>query len=294
MRRSVIVLQFLVAFIWGASWIAGRIVAVEVPPLMLAVLRVMIATIVLGVLVWRKDPAYFKLPLKYIGDVFLMGLLGICAYAICFFYSLQWILPGRAALVVALNPVVVTLGAWLFMKESLTIRQWCGVIIALLGAFIVLGHGDPLAFFREGLSKGEYLLLAGVLFWTIYTLLGRRIQHAVSPLTMTFYASLFGCIILAVIGIFEGAFKFFPHFSKQAGISILYLGILSSGFAYAWYAEGLKVLGSTVTAVFMNLVPVFAVLLSGLFLHETIALSSICGGVIVLMGVLLTTYAKKI
>jgi drug/metabolite transporter (DMT)-like permease len=98
--------------------------------------------------------------------------------------------------------------------------------------------------------------------------------------------------MLWVIGLLDGGLRAIPSFSWQAWGSIVYLGVLASGFAYVWYAQGLKALGAARAAVFINFVPMSAVLFSAVLLHEQLQWQSVLGGLIVLIGVLLTTYEK--
>jgi drug/metabolite transporter (DMT)-like permease len=293
MYRSMMALQLLVAVIWGGTWIAGRMAALEASPFMVAGWRIIIASSILGYLVWRQlgKISFPKEQKKYI---FLMALVGVCGYALCFFYGLKFVQPGRAALVVALNPVMVAIGAWVFMGEPLSLRKWCGVSIALFGSLVILGHGDPLSLFRGEINHGELFILGCVATWTAYTLLGRKVSKDVSPLLMTFHASWMGGLMLWGIGLLDGSLRTMPSFSWQGWGSIVYLGVLGSGLAYVWYAQGLKVLGAARTAVFINFVPMSAVLFSAVLLHEQLQWQSIVGGLIVLIGVVLTTYEKMV
>ncbi len=283
-----VALQLLVALIWGGTWIAGRILARELPPLAAGGWRFLLGTLTLGALVWRVERKIPPLDLANAGRVFLMGASGIFAYSLCFFYGLQHIQAGRGALVVALNPVAVALAAALFLGERLTPKKALGVAIALLGCLVVVGGGDPFALLRGEIGVGELLIIGCVIGWTVYTLIGRRAGSALSPLVMTFYASVAGGALLIATGIVEGSLRQLPRLSWQAWLSLLYLGVLGSGFSYVWYAQGLLRLGATRAAAFINFVPVSALAFGALLLGEQVGLPVLAGGALVLGGVWLT------
>ncbi|WP_417068826.1 DMT family transporter [Niveibacterium terrae] len=287
----VIVQQLLVALIWGGTWIAGRLVSAELPPLAAAGWRFLFGSLTLGFLVWRANGG---LPRIGPGDavrVLAMGAFGIFAYNLCFFFGLKHVQAGRAALVVALNPVAVALAAS-FFGEKLARRKVLGIAVALAGCLLVISHGEPQALLGGALGLGELAILGCVASWTVYTLIGRNAGRSLAPLTMTFYASLAGGLLLALAGLGEGSLRALPHLSGQAWLSLVYLGVLGSGFSYVWYANGVMKLGAARAAAFINLVPICAVLLGAALLGERIDAMEIAGGALVLVGVWQTNRSK--
>jgi drug/metabolite transporter (DMT)-like permease len=162
------------------------------------------------------------------------------------------------------------------------------VAIAMLGCLIVVGRGDPFALLRGEVGLGELLIIGCVIGWTIYTLIGRRAGGTLSPLVMTFYASVAGGALLIATGIITGPLRQWPQLSWQGWLSLLYLGVLGSGFSYVWYAHGVVRLGATRAAAFINFVPISALVFGVLLLGEHVGLAVLAGGVLVLGGVWLT------
>lgn len=290
---AVIALQLLVALIWGGTWIAGRIVAAEMPALAAAGWRFVLGTLTLGALVWRSAGTLPRIGMADLGRVCAMGATGILFYNLCFFYGLQHVQAGRGALVIALNPAAVALAAWLLMGESLSRVRLAGVAVALAGCLLVIGRGDPLALLRGDIGVGELAILGCVAGWCAYTLIGRRASRTLAPLTMTFYASLAGGVMLLLTGLLEGSLRSVPTVSWRAVASLLYLGVLGSGFSYVWYAQGVMRLGAARAAAFINLVPLSAVLLGALMLDEHVGLLVLAGGALVLLGVWLTNRTQS-
>lgn len=277
-------------FMWGGTWIAGRIIAQELPaPLAVAAIRFLIAGLVLAV-VARLGSGRIPLPRggKAWRVIWGLGFFGIFLYGLCFFFGLQHLPAGRAALVVALNPVVVVLLAWLLGQEKMNGRKALGCAVALAGCLTVLGNGDPLALLRGTVGIGEWLIVGCVLTWTAYTFIGRRATEFLSPLATTLYASLAGALLLGLAALVHGDIA--PaDWSWRVWTSMLFLALFGTAIAYTWFTAAVHRLGAGHASVFINLVPVFAVLQAALLLDEHLGLPVLFGGMLVIFGVWMTT-----
>lgn len=275
---------------WGGTWIAGRIVAQELSaPLAVGAMRFLLAALLLaGVALIREG----RIPLpasarawRVIGS---LGFFGIFLYGLCFFFGLQHLPAGRGALVVALNPVMVVLVAWLLGQEKMTLRKASGSAIALVGCLTVLGNGEPLALLHGTVGIGEWLIVGCVLSWTAYTFIGRQATRLLSPLATTLYASLAGALLLGLAAWQQGAVD--PAaWSWRVWGSLAFLAVFGTAIAYTWFSAAVHQLGAGHASVFINLVPVFAVLQAALILDEHLGLPVLFGGVLVIAGVWLAT-----
>lgn len=281
-------------FFWGGTWIAGRIVAQETAaPLAAAAIRFLLAGTALGGFALASDGAWPRLTGgRDWGTVTGLALTGILLYNLCFFYGLRHITAGRGALVVALNPVVVALIAWFLGNERMTAGKGAGIALALAGCLTVIGNGDPLALLHGAVGIGEWLILGCVVFWAAYTFIGRRATRTLSPLAATLYASLIGATLLALVALAQGQVDA-AGWSWRVWSSIAFLAIGGTALGFTWYADGVKRLGAARAAVFINLVPVFAVLQSAWLLDEHLGLPVLAGGALVIGGVWLTSRAKE-
>ncbi|MCX5905839.1 MAG: DMT family transporter, partial [Deltaproteobacteria bacterium] len=131
-------------------------------------------------------------------------------------------------------------------------------------------------------------ILGCIVSWVSYTLIGRGVLKEISPLVAVAYACLIGTIILAAPAVLEGMIPALTGYSLTSWIAILFLGVLGTVVGFIWYYEGIKALGPTRAAVFINFVPVSGVILGWLILNETINLSLILGALLVISGAWLT------
>ena len=277
-------------FMWGGTWIAGRIIARELTaPLAVAAIRFLVAALALAAFA-RLSSGRIPVPQggRAWGTIWGLGFFGIFLYGLCFFFGLQHLPAGRAALVVALNPVVVVLVAWLLGQEKMNGRKALGCAVALAGCLTVLGNGDPLALLRGSVGIGEWLIVGCVLTWTAYTFIGRRATELLSPLATTLYASLAGALLLGLAALVQGDIA--PaDWSWRVWTSMLFLALFGTAIAYTWFTEAVHRLGAGHASVFINLVPVFAVLQAALLLDEHLGLPVLFGGMLVIGGVWMTT-----
>ena len=279
---------------WGGTWIAGRIIAQELAaPLAAASLRFVVAGLALALVALVSEGG---IPLPQTGRewgvIGSLGFFGIFLYGLCFFYGLQRIPAGRGALVVALNPVTVVVAAWLFGQERMTGRKALGCAIALAGCLTVIGNGDPLALLRGTVGLGEALIVGCVASWTAYTFISRQATKTLSPLATTLHGSFAGALLLGLAALVEGQIDV-AAWSWRVWAALLFLAVFGTAIAYTWFSDAVRRLGAGHASIFINLVPVFAVLQAAVLLDERLGLAVLGGGALVIAGVWLTTYQQE-
>ncbi|MCW8860616.1 MAG: DMT family transporter [Deltaproteobacteria bacterium] len=278
----------LMATFWGGTFIAGRLLAGEVSPFSAAFLRFSIASLVLVFLTLRS---YGKLPAIKSGQwlpLVLLGLSGIFAYNAFFFKGLELIEAGRAAVIIANNPIFIGLFATLIFKEKLNFQKVLGIILSIFGAVIVITHGHPTMLLLEGIGKGELYIFGSVASWVTYSLVGRAALKGFSPLVAVTYSAVIGTILLFPFACVEGLLQNIQTYSIISWASLFYLGLFGTVLGFVWYYQGIKKIGSTRAGQFINFVPVSAVLLSVWILDEPLTLSLLFGLLFVSGGVYLT------
>jgi drug/metabolite transporter (DMT)-like permease len=282
----------LTAAFWGGTFIAGRSLADHIDPLSAAFLRFAVATLLLWAWVAWRHRQVPTLSGRQAVAVVLLGLTGIVAYNLFFFAGLKSVEAGRAALIVAINPVIITLASRLLFREPLTGRRASGVVLSLCGAVVVIARGDLGALLSGGVGIGELLLLGCVASWSIYTLIGRRVLGRLSPLVAVAYASAAGTILLGLLVGIRGGFDARLLSEPVVLANIGYLAVFGTVLAFVWFYAGVQTIGATRAAQFINLVPVSGVLLGALILNEPITPSVLGGGLMVVLGLWLTNRAS--
>jgi drug/metabolite transporter (DMT)-like permease len=279
----------LMAACWGGQFVAARVVAPLLPPFTAGALRVAIAVAVLLPLVRLLEDGLPRLDRRGLASMAALGFTGVFVWNACFFPALERVPAGRGALIMALNPIGTALGMWLVFRERLTQARWAGIGFALAGAAVVISRGDLPSLFAGAFGRGELLLFGCVLGWVSYTLIGRGVLVRVTPLATTTWAALFGGAMLALAALFERPWAAVAALPARGWLAIAYIGIFGTVLAFLFFSEGVRRIGPSRTAIFINFVPVFGVAFAALFLGEPILASMIIGGLMVIGGVLLTT-----
>ncbi|PSN10072.1 EamA family transporter [filamentous cyanobacterium CCT1] len=274
--------------LWGGTFIAGRLVVQDMGAFSAAFCRFAIASLALLILTHTLEGALPCPPRKLWLPIALLGLTGIFAYNVFFFSGLKTVEAGRAALIIALNPVAIALGAALWLKDPLSRTRLAGIGLSLLGAAVVISDGNPVKLLRGDVGLGELFMLGCVLSWMSYTLLGKAVMAELSPFAATTYACLSGALMLLGPALGEGLVGAIATATVTTWVGLLYLGVLGSAVGFSWYYDGLRQLGPARAGVFINLVPVFAIALAALFLNEIPTSSLLLGGSLVIAGVVLT------
>ncbi len=278
----------LTAAFWGGTFIAGRVVAADVGPFPAALLRFTAASVLLMILTRRLEGRFPPLDFRRLGAIMLLGLTGVLAYNAFFFSGLKYVEAGRAAVIVAMNPVSIAVFSALLLRERMSAAKAAGIAISVAGAIVVVSKGHMAGVSGLGLGRGELYVFGCVLSWTAYAMIGREMMRRLSPLATVAYSSVAGTLMLLTPALAEGIVAELPGYGALSWICLAYLGVFGTVVGFTWFYEGVNTIGTVRASQFINFVPIFAVLLSFAILGEPLTLSLLVGAALVITGVSLT------
>ena len=277
----------LTAIFWGGTFVAGRSLAQNVGPFSAAFFRFVVASIFLVFITWKVEGKIPVLRKRQILPILLLGMTGVFCYNLFFFKGLKLIEASRAAIIIANNPVFIALFSTVFFKEKLNALKVTGIIISVTGAVIAITRGDVLEILHGNLGLGEFYIFLCVLSWVIFSLLGKAVMVNLSPLSSVTYSIIIGTILLFVPALMEGLVDCI-YYSISDWWNIFYLGFFGTVLGFVWFYEGINQIGPTRAGLFINFVPISAVLLAFLILGEPLTFSLLIGTLLVSTGVYLT------
>jgi drug/metabolite transporter (DMT)-like permease len=278
----------LMALFWGGTFIAGRVLAQNVGPYAGAFLRFAVASACLVAVLLKMEKQVARPSGRYLAVLLVMGMTGVFAYNVLFLKGLKLIEAGRASVIIANNPVFIALMAAVFFGERLNLLKVAGILVSLAGAVTVITRGQLSSLLNGGFGWGELFILGCVASWVAYSLLGKIVMTRLSPLAAVTFSSVAGTVCLFPPAVMEGLLTAEPY-PLAAWVSIVYLGFFGTVLGFVWYYQGIQRIGPVRAGLFINFVPIFAVLLSVLLLKEPLTLSLLAGAVLVSSGVCLTT-----
>lgn len=275
------------AIFWGGTFVAGRSLAQTVGPFAAAFFRFAIASAFL-IFVWLRAEGKLTWPEKsQIIPVILLGLTGALLYNFFFLKGLKLTEAGRASVIIANNPIFIALFSAYFFKERLNPVKIIGILISVGGAIVVISHGNVFEVLKGGLGLGEIYIFCCVASWVAFSLIGKAVMSDLSPLRSVAYSSMAGTLFLAVPAFLEAGFSF-TGYSLFEWALIFYMGFFGTVLGFLWYYEGIQKIGPTRAGLFINFVPISAILLAFTFLDEQITMSLLIGTLLVSSGVYLT------
>jgi drug/metabolite transporter (DMT)-like permease len=218
-------------------------------------------------------------------------LLGLGGLAIplnqgLFLYGLQWTTAGHSALLYALTPMfVLMLAAW-SLREKITFWRTAGILIAFAGVVVVLLEKGIVLSPSQFL--GDVLVLVAVVAWAYYTVLGKPLIKKYGAMVVTSRAMTYGTLMFMPVGLYSMR-DFVPGVvATDAWLGLLYCAIMTSVISYTIWYWALKFIDAAQVAVFNNIQPVVAAFFAWLLLGEPLTTAFIGGGILVLIGVIIT------
>ncbi len=278
----------LAAVFWGGTFIAGKLISHNIDPFSAAFIRFFIASFFLIFLTIKIEGHLPRLAPDKIFIVFLLGLTGIFSYNLLFFSGLNYIQANQASLIIAGNPIFISLCSVIFFKETLSPMKIIGLCLSVTGALIVISNGNLLNILTLGIGKGELLIFGCVASWVAYSIIGKKAMNDLSPIVSVCYSSIAGTLLLFFPALFKGVFLNMASYKPVEWASLFYLGFFGTVLGFLWYYEGIKKIGPTKAGIFINFVPVSAIVLSFFILKEPLTFSLIIGAIFVITGVYLT------
>jgi drug/metabolite transporter (DMT)-like permease len=290
---SVFVVYLLVtatAIFWGANFVlAGPILAV-LSPQWAAAFRFVLAALIMLTLSGIRRENLFGLLRRNAAAYLLLGFVGITVFNLLFFYGLQTTSANNAALIMGLNPLLTTLLAAIFLGEKPSIRHLIALPVALLGVAVVISHGSLNRLLALHISHGDLLILIASLSWAIYNVMTKRYMPKGSSMVNTTWILVAGALFLSGIAISNGTS--IGTLDLNAGIAMAAMVICGTILAYLFWGIGIERLGAARTAIFLNLVPVSAMLLSAA-LGTPPTPAQLIGGLLVVGGISITMIPQR-
>jgi drug/metabolite transporter (DMT)-like permease len=286
-RQSFVVAQFLgMALIWGASFLFMKVALDGVSFTQVAWSREILGALTLGVIMIIGRHRLPREPIVWL-HFLVIGITNCVIPHLLFVWAEQSVSTGLAAIYNSVTPLATAvLAALVFRVERLARMQVVGVLVGVLGVIVIIGpwrlaslagdfygqlacigaavsYGIAIGYMRKFVSRRP-ISGTSVAFMTVGMAAAVMIALtpfiAIGPVTLT----------LPVVG------------------SLVLLGALGTGLAYIWNIGVLRAWGPTSVSTVTYVIPVVAVILGVVILHETFSWNEPVGAVLVLVGILVT------
>lgn len=281
-------LMVLTTAFWGGSFVAGKIALPEFPPMTLTFFRFLIATAIILPYMWMKVET--RIPeRKDIPLLFLLGFLGVSGYFAFQFTALLYTSAANSSTINALNPLTSSVIATFLTDERLNSNKIGLIFLALSGVLLTVTGGNPDVLLNLEFNKGDLIMFLGMISFSFYGIFSKKATSRYSPLLVTGYVFLFGLIQITPLMLMENVIRNVLSFSWEAWASIAFMAIGSSVLGYLIQQVTIKKIGVNKTSLFINLVPLFAMLFSYLVLGDPVTIVNLVSAAIIITAVVLNS-----
>ncbi len=266
---------------WGLAWPVNKIGLAYMSPLWYTAARLIIGTVTMMAFVIAMKK--FTLPKREDYPlIVIIGLLQISIYILLANIGLAYLPAGRSSLLAYTTPLWVMPAATLFFYEKTGWLKWLGFGLGIGGLFLLLSPWE-MNWSDKHILFGTAMLLLASLCWAISMLCVRYMQWTKSPLELIPWQLLVGTIPILVYALIKEP-SISVHWTPALILSLLYTGILVTGLSYWSGVVVNKELPTIVVSLGFLIVPVFSMIISAIFMHETINLSTATAMMLIITG----------
>lgn len=285
MRLKNIHLLILLALCWGPSFLFIKIAVVEIPPLLLAALRIGLGAVLLNAILLIKGD-YLPKDKKFWLDVTIGGFFAIGLPFGLINWGQQFIDSGLASLINGLVPIFTIITAAVLMpSETIGENKIKAAGLGFIGLIILLYPS-----LKDGISASTFGIVAIALAAISYSIglvyIKKRLTGIASfkaPAAQLLVVSFY----LIPIGFLSKGSLDFLAVSLAAWGSVLALGVLGTAIAFIIYFKLIEQAGPSYASMVTYLMPVIGVILGVVFLKELLTIWTIGGGALILLGIYL-------
>jgi drug/metabolite transporter (DMT)-like permease len=282
------------ALFWGFSFISIKVTVEVFPPMSLGLLRFAIALVFLF-LIKRKLAPDEKLRVRDIPLLIGAGFFGVTLYFFCENNGVALVTASEASIAMGVIPVLVMIADWFSGKIArnknnaprIGVRQWVGALVSIAGVWLVAGVSLALS----GSILGYIYMVGAAICWVVYSLLTRSLFDRCSLIYIVFWQNVAGFICFIPFSVLE--FSRWGNPNMPVILHLVFMGFCCSALAYLFYARSLEVLGMSVSAIFINLVPVITVICGFFIMGDRLSFLQWLGAALVIGGVYLAILEKK-
>lgn len=280
--RIVILFAFIILS-WGLAWPINKIGLVYMSPIWYTTARLIIGTAAMTIIVMGIGKFSFPSPREY-PLIAIIGLLQISIYMLLANIGLSYLPAGRSSLIAYTTPLWVMPIAAFGLKEETGLFRWIGFFLGIAGLVILL---SPWQMNWQDINVliGTGMLLLASLCWAISMLCVRHMKWTKSPLELIPWQLLLGTLPILVLTLIKEPV---PHVEWTWSLfwSLIYTGILVTGISYWIGVIVNKELPTIVVSLGFLLVPVLSLIVSALFMGETINLPTGIAIFLILIGLI--------
>ncbi|TQR21200.1 DMT family transporter [Psychrobacillus vulpis] len=288
---NIYLMLVFVMFVWGANLPILKYLVTIVPPVTLTAFRVLSSGFVVLLILWQMK--LLRKPTKQEWKYILLGALtNVVAHHYFLNIGLSITSGTHGGLILGTGPMLTAISAAIILKYFPTRIQWLGLLLGLAGVSvsILVGGGES-----NGANIGDFYVLLAILAQVLSYMVVSKAAKTLDPRLLTAYMMLVGAPVLIAISFVQepGGFSKFGETTPYFWGLFLASAIICTAIGHLMYNYAVGKAGATKAAIFMNLNPLFSMLLSAIFLSEILNIRHFIGLFLIVAGVILGSGAAE-
>ncbi len=285
-------LGLVVVLLWAANLPLAKDALREFSPVSFNAVRIPLSALLLWIPMLLLKGRIHLQP-RDIWKILVLGIIGNVFYLTLFIHGLERTKAGNVGLLMSVGTVFTALLSRLLGHEYQDRRVWVGIFLSFGGVAVILLESAEFAV-GTGTLVGDLITLAAACCWSVYTVFSKTLMRSYSPLTFTTLTLSVGAFALFFLSLPDLMDLNWGQISTKSYLELGYSSVFSLAVAYSIWFYCVDRLGSTKTAIYINLVPLGTLLFAWFFIGEEITLLQILGGVLILSGIYLTKLKRKL
>lgn len=283
-RFSVVdLLLVTMSLVWGINFSVVKGALTFFSPLSFNALRFGTASLILLSLLWLHERS-LSIRKKDWGYFVMLALIGNTAYQLFFISGIALTTATNSSLILATTPIFIILFGAILGVEKLSSKNVKSAFLSFVGILmIILGAGKPLTITDQSLI-GDLLIVANPICWSAYTVLSKPMLKKYSPLKLTTITMAIGTVPLLLVSVPSLNAEVWSSVSTDAWLGLAFSACFAIAIGYVLWYTGVSRIGSARTALYDNLVTVFAVVTAWILLSESLTAIQIVGAVLVFVS----------
>ena len=284
-------LGLVVVLLWAANIPLVKDALREFSPMNFNAVRIPLSAVLLWIPMLLLKRRIHIQP-RDIWKILVLGIIGNVFYLTLFIHGLELTKAGNVGLLMSVGTVFTALLSRLLGHEYQDRRVWVGIFLSFGGVAVILLESAEFAV-GTGTLVGDLITLAAACCWSVYTVFSKTLMRSYSPLTFTTLTLSVGAFALFFLSLPDLMDLNWGQISTKSYLELGYSSVFSLAVAYSIWFYCVDRLGSTKTAIYINLVPLGTLLFAWFFIGEEITLLQILGGVLILSGIYLTKLKRE-
>ncbi|MBS1775612.1 MAG: DMT family transporter [Bacteroidetes bacterium] len=278
---------------YGAGFtVAKSVMPRLIEPLGFIFIRISVVTILFWLSIAGGNNFRTKIERKDWKILILGGLFGVALNQMLFFAGLNLTFPIHASLIMMSTPLLISIISLFVLKERLSFQKGIGLAIGIGGAFLLMSAGKEITITGSS-TMGDLLVLLNAASYAIYLVIIKPLMVRYRPIIVIRWVFLFGFLFSLPFGLPSFLQIDWGKFTLIDFTAVAFIVICVTFFTYLWNIFALQHLSPATAGAYIYLQPIFAAVISMLFLGETLTVIKIVATILIFSGVFLVNFGIR-